>query len=317
MDTAKSKLRAVMLGHAIGDALGVPVEFSGRERLSEDPVVDMRGFGTYPYPAGTWSDDTSMALAALDSLATGRWELCDVMERFGAWYYRDAYTPTGKLFDVGSTSAAAIDRYFRAGKPVTECGLTDEWSCGNGSLMRIHPFSFLAWYHPGIREEWEARIDEASALTHAHGRAQLACRLYTLLLLRLLEAPCRDTVSSALGEAASRYRGHQEGEHFARLFSPALAELPSEAIKSSGYAVDTLEAAVYCLLTTDSYRACVLKAVNLGEDTDTVAAVAGGLAGALYGYAALPREWLRTLKRRRYIEGLCDRVCTAWESNGK
>ena len=312
METIKKKIKAVMLGHAVADALGVPVEFCEREALDENPIKDMIGFGTYPYPAGCWSDDTSMALAALDSLKNGVLSYEEVMTNFGKWYYEDAYTPTGEMFDVGNTCSAAIDSYFTQQKAAVECGLADEHANGNGSLMRIHPFSLLVWRDRRARGTWEELIDKASALTHAHERSCLACKIYTLVLLHLLDMPSKASVRLALTVASCRFSSSAEYAHYKRLLSPGFASLSRDEIKSTGYVVDSLEAALWCLLNTDSYADCVLKAVNLGDDTDTVAAIAGGLAGALYGYEAIPAEWLAVLKRRQYIEEMCECFADAW-----
>lgn len=299
------KIKAVVLGHAVADALGVPVEFATRAELEQDPVSEMLGFGTYPVPMGSFSDDTSMSLAALDSLSQGKIDFDDVMLKLGAWYYEGAYTPTGEVFDVGNTCSFAIENYFSAHKSVDECGLSGEGSNGNGSLMRIHPFVLFLWAKKE-RSDWENIIDKASALTHAHERAKLGCKIYAMILWALLEENSKDAVRKALKDASSLYAKEAEYPHYARVFSPEFEHLPKDKIKSGGYVVDTLEAAVYCLLTTESYRECVLKAVNLGDDTDTVAAVAGGLAGALYGYDAIPSEWLAVLRKKDDIVHLCD-----------
>ena len=306
------KIKAVVLGHAIADALGVSVEFCPREELEAAPVTDMQGFGTYPVPAGCFSDDTSMALAALESLSGGSFDPHDVMQRLGEWYYNGKYTPTGETFDVGSTCATAIENYFEAGMSISECGLRGERSNGNGSLMRIHPFALFVWLDAAARADWESVIDRASALTHAHGRAKLGCKIYTTVLLALLARPEKPSVTLALHEAACRYRSHAEYTHYERVFSPDFFSLPRDKIKSTGYVVDTLEAALWCLLITDSYEECVLMAVNLGDDTDTVAAVAGALAGALYGREAIPARWLAMLQKREDVEALCERAATAF-----
>lgn len=307
------KIESVVLGHAVGDALGVPVEFKIRSELDVSPVTDMTGFGTYPYPAGCWSDDTSMSLAALDSLANGRVDFDDILSKFRAWYLENAYTPTGETFDIGNTCRWAIERYAYYGVSATECGLADEYANGNGSLMRIHPFVLYAAQRGLSIEEREKLIDGASALTHAHERAKLGCGIYAFLLTRLLEEPSKQSVRVALRQAEEYYADRAEIGHYARLFRRDFDRLDRAEIKSSGYVVDTLEGAVWCLLTTDGYRECVLKAVNLGDDTDTVAAVAGGLAGALYGLSAIPQEWLATLKRREYIRSLCRKAFSAWK----
>ncbi len=311
-DSILQKIRAVIFGHAVGDALGVPVEFCTREELDESPLTDMEGFGTYPYPAGCWSDDTSMSIAALDSIADGEINYDDIMLRFGRWYYKDEYTPTGEMFDVGNTCSFAIDNYFVNKKSSEECGLFDERSNGNGSLMRIHPFSLLAYTQPSLRAHFETVTDKASALTHAHERSMLACRIFTVILFELLDAPLKASVRKGISLSKQRFADSGEYMHFGRLFSDDFEGLPRDEIRSTGYVVDTLEAVVWCLLNTDSYKECVLTAANLGDDTDTVAAIAGALAGALYGYSSIPREWLDVLKRADYIDEMCKRAADAW-----
>ncbi len=307
------KLRAVMLGHAVADALGVPVEFASREELDGAPVSAMEGFGTYPYPAGCWSDDTSMALATLDSMKGGEVDFDDIMARFGAWYYKDEYTPTGEMFDVGNTCSFAIHNYTELGMSYTSCGLSDEGSNGNGALMRIHPFIIYAWAREMSTAEWVEMVSVASSLTHAHRRSRIGCGIYGFILMHLLKEPSKAAVGAALEEAEEYYAEDYEIGHYARLFSDGFKNTPRELIKSGGYVVDTLEAAVWCILNTDSYKECALAAVNLGDDTDTVGAIAGGLAGALYGYDAIPAEWLELLKRREYIEDMCKTAVKAWE----
>ena len=120
----ENKIKSVVIGHAVGDALGVPVEFCTRATLEKNPVTEMVGYGTYPYPKGCWSDDTSMSLATLDSISNGNLDFDDIMIKFGKWYYENEYTPTGKMFDVGNTCSYAIDNFFAHGKTAEECGLT-------------------------------------------------------------------------------------------------------------------------------------------------------------------------------------------------
>ena len=317
MNKIEDKIKAVMLGHAVGDALGVPVEFCKREELSEKPITDMVGYGTYPYPEGCWSDDTSMSLAALDSLAGGKLDFDDVMLKFGKWYYDDEYTPTGETFDVGNTCSSAIENYFAHHKPIKECGLTGERSNGNGSLMRIHPFVIYATftYLNGSAEGywlWLECIKRASALTHAHDRSIMGCYIYGYCLSFLLKEASRESLLKGIKFAGEDLDYLPEFEHYKRIFEPDFANLASDKVKSTGYVVDTLEAALWCVLTTNDYKSCVIKAVNLGDDTDTIAAIAGGLAGILYGLDTVPTEWLSKLKRKDYIEEMCVRAGKAW-----
>ncbi len=302
-------IKSVMLGHAVADALGVPVEFFNRSRLIASPVTDMMGYGTYPVPAGTWSDDTSMSLCALDVLAKGECDFDQIMHRFDWWLGDGAFTATGEMFDVGNVCRQAVINYHVHKKSWRECGLRSETANGNGSLMRIHPFVlYLLAKEESLNAQNMQLIFDASALTHAHMRSKLGCAIYACVLEALIKAPSRVSVYIGLARASILYKKEEEFEHYRRIFTPGFDALPAEQIQSSGYVVHTLEAALWCLLTTDNYKSCVLKAVNLGEDTDTVAAVAGGLAGALYGYDAIPTEWLNTLKRREYIEELCERL---------
>ena len=309
------KIKAVMIGHAVGDALGVPVEFCSREEIAEDPVTDMRGFGSYPVPAGAWSDDTSMSLCALDSLSKGVIDHDEIMDNFVRWASNDEFTPTGEMFDIGRTCLTAIRNFLEVdGRPALECGLTDEHSNGNGSLMRIHPFALYAFVKGGTLGKSLDIIREGSIMTHAHPRTIYACGIYAMVFWEILKGADKSKVLSEIENAAVLFDGiyPEESDHFEWAFHKKLASKSADEISSSGYVVHTLEAALWCLLTTNSYKECVLKAVNLGEDTDTVAAVAGGLAGAMYGYDAIPEEWRNTLIRREYIEEMCERAYKAW-----
>ncbi len=317
------KIKSVMIGHAVGDALGVPVEFASREEIAENPVTDMEGFGTYPYPAGTWSDDTSMSLAALDSLADGNIKWDEIMANFGKWLEHGEYTPSGEAFDVGRTCLNAIMSYFIKGAKATESGGDEEYSNGNGSLMRIHPFALYEYFNGTFDMEV---IHTASSLTHAHERSKMACGIYSFVLWELLKKPDKQSISIGVNKARRFYRNFSEFDVFesmlfkricgiGRNFSEDFEEYrrpERDEIKSSGYVVDSLEAAIWCLKTTSSYKECVLRAVNLGDDTDTVAAIAGGLAGALYGYNSIPKEWRDTLIKREYIEEMCERASKSW-----
>lgn len=300
--------KAVMIGHAVGDALGVPVEFCWREELDKKPVTDMLGYGSYPVTAGAWSDDTSMSICTLDALGKYGLDYDRIMENFGKWYYQDEFTPTGEMFDVGNTCSYAIHNYFINKKPYTMCGLKGENDNGNGSLMRIHPVVLYLANKDMPIEEKIGIVHTMSALTHAHDRSKIGCGIYAFILWELLKNPSLEAVKEGLAQAEQFYSGQEELKYYKRLFDKTFIITPRNKIESSGYIVSTLEAAVWCLLTTGSYRDCVLKAVNLGRDTDTVAAVSGGLAGALYGYDAIPQEWRNTLIKREYIEELCEKA---------
>ena len=303
-----NKMKAVIIGHAIGDALGVPVEFATREELDNAPVETMEGFGTYPMPKGSWSDDTSMALATLEALINKGVDYDAIMGNFAKWYFEDGFTPTGEMFDVGNTCSIAIEKYVKDKKSWSECGLNNEHSNGNGSLMRIHPIVlYLSKKDIALEEKIEI-IHNVSALTHAHDRSKIACGIYAFILWELLENPTKESIFKALQQAKEYYKNNNELSHYYRLFEKTFIVSKRSSIKSSGYVVDTLEAVIWCVLTSTSYKECVLKAVNLGDDTDTVAAISGGLAGVLYGYETIPNEWKESLLKFNEIEKMCEKI---------
>lgn len=306
-------VRSAMLGHAIADAMGVPVEFSDRSDRRRDPVTGYRGYGAHDVPAGTWSDDTSMALATLDSLAHSL-DYTDMKERFCDWKLHAAYTATGVVFDMGITTSKALSQY-KQGVPALSCGMSGEYDNGNGSLMRIIPAALYCKYAAAdlSLDEQLAIIHDVSALTHSHPRSQMGCGIYALILMELCDGRGIAGIQLGIDRAKEYYEANpafsRELGSYARILGCAsitdFARTPEDEIRSGGYVVDTLEAALWCVLNTNNYRDCVLKTVNLGDDTDTVAAVAGGLAGCLYGMEGIPDGWLAGLRKAEDIEALC------------
>jgi len=307
-----------IMGSCVADALGVPVEFNSRETLRENPVIDMRSYGTHNQKAGTWSDDTSMTLCLIDSLSKGL-DYKDIMMNFIKWINKGDYTPYGEVFDKGNATTKALRRFERGATPL-DCGGFSDNDNGNGSLMRILPILFYlrSVYGTEITENEEAMniIHEVSALTHAHKRSLIACGIYISVASNLMgDMDISTAVEMGIYSAVEYYKKHDEFAdeliYYKRLNSKTFFQTPAKDIKSSGYVVDTLEAAIWCLLNTENYKDCVLLAVNLGEDTDTVAAVAGGLAGLYYGYDSIPKEWLSVIAKHDYIEGLSKQLYVA------
>ena len=297
MKITKSTIESGIYGLAIGDALGVPYEFMSRARIAEHPCKRMMAGGAHRKPAGTWSDDTSLTLATMDGLAamTGEDDFGSVMSKFDAWFTRGEYSVDG-TFGVGRTTMQAIFK-FKHGAPAVDCGGRALADNGNGALMRILPavlFS-LAKYHK-VNYEF---IDNISSLTHGHAISKTACRIYADVVQAILQNVGKERILATVD-----IHGRDE---FARLKSAEFCLLPESEIKSSGYVVDTLEAALWCFLNTESYADCVLSAVNLGNDTDTVAAVAGSLAGLYYGKQNIPSEWLELLRGKQMIDELIEK----------
>jgi len=309
----ESKVAAGIMGLAVGDAIGVPVEFIDRETRDRDPVIDFREFGTFMQPLGTWSDDTSLTLCLLDSLSDGL-DYKDIMDKFQKWGDTGSYTPFGEAFDMGRTTTNSIVKYKLGVAPLL-CGGDQESDNGNGSLMRILPAVFLLYRKSGTDIMNNADMDilhKISGLTHRHPRSLVACGIYAAAAVRLMDGePIRKAVEHGVRAAFDYYRKKPvfavELKHFERLIPLAdFIKISREDIKSGGYVVDSIEAAFWCLLTTKTYRNCILKAVNLGEDTDTTAAICGGLAGIHYGYAAVGDMGSRLVKNE-YILSLCEK----------
>lgn len=310
--TTKTRCHDLLFGLAVGDALGVPVEFRSRSQIARQPVTDMMGYGTYNLPPGTFSDDSSLAFCLAEAL-THPFGLPRIAANFVAWLDQNFWTAHGHVFDVGIATSHAIGRLRRGCPPHTAGGtaLTDN---GNGSLMRILPL--LAHLHDKPAAERFALTQQVSAITHGHVRSVVACFYYLEfarhLALGVDKFAAYETLQRELPpQLAAQAVPTDEIELFGRLLRENIHELPAISIQSSGYVLHTLEASIWCLLTTNTYRAATLKAVNLGEDTDTTGAVTGGLAGLLYGHAAIPATWRQQLARHDDIADLASRLGAA------
>ena len=296
MRITKKEVESGMYGLIVGDALGVPFEFLSRKALAKNPCVDMVGLGTHKQERGVWSDDSSMALATMDALTYPRDErYYAMMENFVAWLDKGAFSVNG-AFDVGNTCYFAIMSYIQ-GTPPLQCGEDDEYSNGNGSLMRILPASLFML----AKGEDESLIEQAGSLTHAHPVSRTACKIYTDIVRAILSGKSKTEMFPI-----TEIYNHKV---FARLTQKSFYNAPESEIKSGGYVVESLEAALWCFYTTDSYKDCVLKAVNLGDDTDTTAAIAGSLAGLYYGKEGIPEEWLNALGGKDIIQKTIDSFC--------
>lgn len=306
-----------IMGLVVGDALGLPVQFSSRRNMKKKPVKGMEEYGVFNVPAGSWSDDGSMALATLCSiLEKDEVDYEDIMSRFADWNYKGKYTPFGYAYDQGGTCLEAIYCYTQ-GADAYHCGQTGEHSNGNGSLMRILPVCLYGYKQEkaGAVTENEAleMVHQVSALTHAHLRSRMACGIYYFLVKAVLngQGSLQECLQKGMDAAKAYYEKDvanlTELAHYGRLFDlESFRQVQENQIRSSGYVVDSLEAAVWGLLTTDTYREALLKVVNLGDDTDTIAAIAGGLGALYYGYEGIPAEWIAVVQKRVWIEEVCE-----------
>lgn len=280
-----SRDRAIgaLVGLAVGDALGAPVEFCQRGRFT--PVTSMTAGGKFKMRLGEWTDDTAMALCLAESLIESRgFDARDQMERYWRWGNEGYNSTRDRAFGVGKTVAKAMSRYRRTGDPFA--GSDDPLTAGNGSIMRLAP---VVLYYLARPDEATRFAAESSRTTHQAEEAIQACQLMAQLMCQ--------AIHGAQGKAElfqnTPLPGHSE--LIAGIANRAYLDKQECQIQGSGYVVESLEAALWCFETTDSFHDAVLKAVNLGDDADTTGAVCGQIAGAYYGFGSIPAQWVADL----------------------
>ncbi len=280
LDPIQDRAVGAMLGLAVGDAIGTTVEFCVRDQFP--PMRDMIGGGLYHLEPGQWTDDTSMSLCLADSLlAVADLDPTDLMDRFLRWWRAGENSPTGACVDIGVATSMALRRYLASGHPLA--GSDDPRTAGNGSMMRLAPVA-VRWHANAARAAEVARVQ--SRTTHGAPEAVEACAVLAAILI--------DGITTGARQTVLRHRASPE-PGIDRVASGSWRGRPRETISSTGYVVHTLEAALWAVDQTDSFKAAVLEAVNLGDDADTVGAVTGQIAGALYGASAIPAEWVSRL----------------------
>jgi ADP-ribosyl-[dinitrogen reductase] hydrolase len=304
----REKVLGGLWGSLVGDALGVPVEFMSRDTIRANPVTDMRQYGTHGQPKGTWSDDGALILCTVDSLTDGDFDATNMGGRFVQWWEDGLWTATGDVFDIGNTTRNALSR-IAMGTPAIKAGGLDDASNGNGSLMRILPV--VLRLSDSTLESFVDLVEQASAITHGHARSRMSCVFYGLIIVRLLQgANPQGALDFARADFTRIYGQSSEFSSFGPLLEDDIKSMVEEEIYSTGYVLHTLHASIWCLLTTRTFHDCLLKAVNLGGDTDTTGCVAGGLAGVAYGVNSIPAQWIDALPRKPEVADLFERFCT-------
>ena len=301
----------ILLGTAIGDALGLPIQFLDREVIAKNPVTTMVGYGQFDVPAGTWSDDSSLSLCLAESLCNG-YDLNDISNNFIKWMFEGYWTPFNKAFYYSRLPDRALVN-LRNGISPHLAGMDRERDNGNGSLMSILP---LVPYILNMKEEDRFRIiGEVSSLTHRHPRSILACIALCEFAIQYINLQSVEEAYQAMQQTIlqllKRDMFIEEGIPFKRLVGLSYEEFKAIELKdihSTEYVIDTLEASLWCIFNTTSYKDAVLKAVNLGDDANTVGAITGGLAGIIYGYDTIPSEWLEVLAKKDDIIELADKL---------
>ena len=314
-------LKSSIYGLAVGDALGVPWEASKRDTFK---CTGMRGYGRHNQPPGTWSDDTALTLATLDTITNflghKQLNLKKLRTNFIQWREFGKFSIDNNTFDIGVSTKKAIAKMVM-GYPLDECGNNTDGLKGNGSLMRMIPVAFYLKNEKDF-EKRKKICYFMSSITHATDECKIACHFYVELVIKIanriqsqdskdvnVKQLINETIEGMKDELMMNNKIKEENKKnesrpFERIVNHSLPKLSREEIRSHGYVIDTLEAALWCILKNDNYKDAVLCAVNLGHDTDTVAAVAGGIAGILYSYEAIPQEWINQLRGKKIIDSL-------------
>lgn len=297
MSNIKDKLVGSFVGLAVGDAVGASVEFKSRGTFPL--VTDMNGGGPFGLPVGCWTDDTIMAICLAESLLFDpSLDKHDLLDRFCKWYKEGYNSPTGRCFDIGMTTCNALEEYMSSGSVINNNYAS---SAGNGSIMRLAP---VAIAHHGDPEVAAALSAVQSETTHASELATGCCELLSDILTTLYKSQDKQDIYKI------KIQEYWDPE-VKKILDTNLKIKPEKEIRSTGYSVHTLEASVWCFLTTENFEQAVLKATNLGDDTDTVAAVTGQIAGAYYGESGIPGHWIEKLYDYERIKKLATELSQA------
>lgn len=303
--TTEARVRGALYGLLVGDALGVPYEFSSPTDIPAPELIEMTpplGFdrahrGT---PPGTWSDDGAQALVLFESLLNRpELDLTQFGKQLVAWYESGYMTPDGRVYDIGFQTRRGLLNIID-GVPADESGPNDVANNGNGGLMRVMPCVLVPYSDDA---ELIARARRQGLPTHGHLRSQLACALYVLVAKELLRGhSSADALSCAIDTLQAVTPAAEQSE------LTVVLDGQLEPSKGSGYVVDSFWSAMRAVLSTANYESCVRTAIALGRDTDTTACIAGGLAGALYGESGIPARWRMELKGKTTVESLLARL---------
>jgi len=305
------KIKDALYAFVVGDALGVPVECCSRDEVSLHPVTDMIGFGAYKdIPEGAWSDDTCMTLATIDSLInTKTINYKDMADRFWSWLSDAKYTSTNVVFGVGRTTSVSLNNYKNGKIDATHCGGTQENNNGNGSLMRILPIALYCYKKQYENSKIIEIVKKTSSITHGHEISIMGCYIYVQYVINLLNG--KNKIESYQSIQKLDYSMFQKSTQkvYQSILKGDISSFKKEKIQSSGYVVHSLEASLWCLLTQNNFKDTLLTAVNLGNDTNTIGAITGALAGLVYSFDTIPKDWIEKLKHKDFLDEYIKKFC--------
>jgi len=291
-----------IMGFIIGDALGVPLEFKKRDLFKNNKVTDMISSDRIG-SKGVWSDDSSMVIATMKSIIDNKGKINyeSIMDNFILWVSNKDFIATDKAFGIGRATFLALGNYHnKRYEKITDCGMKGFNYNGNGSLMRILPIAYYCYYKKLNDDEIYHLVKDISSLTHSHEISVLGCFIYVLLVIELLSGEEKENAYSNIKKYNYRkYFSLENIKYYDRLLNNDISKLNVDSISSMGFIVDTLEAVIWCFINNNSYDKCVIEAINLGNDSDTIGALVGGLSGIYYGN--LPSKWLDSIVKKDYL----------------
>ena len=301
MNRHHNQYLAAIIGHVVGDAMGFPTEFSKREELLKNPVLEMIDSPDVGQPAGSWSDDTAMEIATIDSFIHKKcFDYKDIMDRWVKWINESEYTSTGVTFDIGRTCLKAIKKYCNGSAPL-QCGSTSINENGNGSLMRILPVALYAYMRNLDDISIQRLTDEMSSLTHAHEVSRLGCYIYVQFVICLLKEYEKEDAYRYVQDLDYSSYNVNSINLYTRILDGQIEGQILDDIKSTGYIVDTLECVLWIFMNARNYKEAIIASTNIGGDTDTIGAIVGSMAGIYYGIDSIPSKWLDKLQRKEYL----------------
>lgn len=299
--TIQERYRGTMMGLAIGDALGVPAEFKPRGSFSK--ITEIIGGGPFNLNPGEWTDDTTMALILAQSLVDNNgFNPTDQMNKYWQWVESGYMSSNGRMFDIGNTTSEALCEFRKEGGSYPYAGSTDPKKAGNGSLMRLAPIP-LFFENDKDAIKFAANM---SATTHGTKTCIASCVFLTHLIHKALEGWPKENLLTI--EEPNNWFSHLEPDIHRNIAYGDYKTKTEDQIKSTGYVIDTLEAALWCFHTTDTFEDGCIKAVNLGDDSDTTGAVYGQLAGTYYGIDYIPNRWIDKIVKTNLIIDLADKL---------
>lgn len=297
------KIKSAIYGFVIGDAMGVPIEFEEREKLMKSPVTNMLGYGSYDVPKGVWSDDTSMTLATIDSIIVNKKELNynDIADKFCEWINNAKYTATNEVFDIGATTKYSLMRYWNNNIAAMKCGGTGISENGNGSLMRMLPIALYCFYNKIEDNDIINIVRNTSSITHAHEISIIGCYMYVKYIIFILSNNNKTESYKLLQKIDYSIFNKDNINLYERIIKDDISKYSLDTIKSTGFVVDTLESVLWVILNTKNFNEAIIGSVNLGGDTDTIAAITGSIAGILYGYDSMNKKWIKDIKNKELL----------------